>query len=828
MLATSRTEITMVFNTNEAINTILNYPEPSYLSVVEIMYNQEVLDVLSSLDYTEPNYNKIYDALYPDNINALKLIKKHTSRGRHNCSYKKTISGKGRYYIDSSAKKSHASLQNCYNRVRRLIVNGKLVAIDLSNAHLEIIKNIASFLKVPTDKYEILNFYCENRNQVLNDIMIKYDCDREVAKNYFIIILFGGSYDSWIINNNLLNKSSLKTEYMMKFEFAFDIIKQEINKLDIFNGFKVLEKQVNKKKDYKIERTALAILLQEIESKILVVMYQYLESKGCIIRIPIHDAKWFDDCNNITNNGTCNEFLIELSNEIKEKLGLIIPLDYENTAPTEEDLKWYANHKEFYDKYNETKHADKNIIEACDDDVGASCVVIKKFKDRLLRCGKVILVKYDNCWSFEKDEVNRHLANMIKDSNLYFYGSDGKRLYNYSNAVSHQMKCITAIRNSELIKVDNDFIKNITVRNKCYLPFIDGVYSFKDKKLYTYEELPEIPFTFKINRNFPKFHQSSYEDLMKRFIEPVFPDIKERNALLNRLARALAGHIEDKKWYGLGGARNSGKSKLIKLLQNSFGDFVSTFNANCLVYNKKSPVAEPAKGLMWVLNIWNSRLSCASEIEGDEKTTLNGGLIKKLASGGDAIKARGNYMDEVEFIPAFTPWFMYNEWYEVEPANACENLIQFTCPSKFVEADKLIDNCDILKLKDDTIDDFIRLDNIIDAFTLVILNNYDNILDLPESIVKFNKNDSTISIEEFIIKHFHKTKSDKDCIHMSHIKDIMIKYDYRLSPSNLRKKFETLKIGEYDAKHCVVNGNSSSGFKFLKYSNVDDDGNYEN
>lgn len=82
-------------------------------------------------------------------------------------------------------------------------------------------------LKVPYDKYEILNYYCENRNQVLNDIMLKFECDREVAKNYFIIILFGGSYDSWIINNNLMNQSHLKTDFMMKFEFAFDIIKQK-------------------------------------------------------------------------------------------------------------------------------------------------------------------------------------------------------------------------------------------------------------------------------------------------------------------------------------------------------------------------------------------------------------------------------------------------------------------------------------------------------------------------------------------------------------------------------------------------------------------------
>lgn len=814
----------MVFNSNETINSILNYPEPSFLSLVEIIYNNEVLDVLSSLDFTEPNYNKIRDALYPDNINALKLIKKHTSRNRHNCSYKKTISGKGRFYIDSSSKKSHASLQNCNSKVRRLIVDGKLVSIDLCNAHLEIIKNLASILKVPEEKYSILNYYCENRNQVLNNIMVEFDCDREVAKNYFIVILFGGSYDCWITHNNLLEKSGLKTEFMMKFEFAFDIIKQEFNKLEVFNGFKLLEKQVNKKKDWKIERTALAIFLQEIESKILIVMYQYLESKGCIIRIPIHDGIWFEDVKNICND----DFLVELSNEIKEKLNLIIPLDYENTTPTEADLKWYEEHKKFYEKYNENKNIDKNIISSSSDDEGAAVIVINKHKDNIIRCGNIILVKYESCWIFEKEEVNRVLSNWIKYSNIYFYGSDGQRLYNYSNAVSHQTKTITAIRNSDLIKVDNEFIKNINIKNKCYLPFNDGIYSFKDKKLFTYDELPDIPFTFKINRNFPKHNKSTYDDLFKRFLEPIFPDVDERKALLNRIARALAGHIEDKKWYGLGGARNSGKSKLIKLLQNSFGQFVSTFNANCLVLNKKSPVAEPAKALMWILNIWNSRLSCASEIEGDDKTVLNGNLIKRIVSGGDVIKARGNYMNEVEFVPAFTPWFMYNQWYEVEPSDACENLIQFTAPSKFVEAEKLIDGCDILKVKDDTIDDFIRLDAIIDAFTLVILDSYNNDTTLPASIIKFNSNDTSISVEEFVIKHFIKTKNPTDCVHMSHIRDIFIKYEYKLSSSNIRKKFETLKIGEYDAKNCIVNGEKSSGFKYVKYVNSDDNGIYEN
>jgi len=161
------------------------------------------------------------------------------------------------------------------------------------------------------------------------------------------------------------------------------------------------------------------------------------------------------------------------------------------------------------------------------------------------------------------------------------------------------------------------------------------------------------------------------------------------------------------------------------------------------------------------------------------------------------------------------------------PKDACEKLIQFTCPSKFVEAEKLIDGCDILKLNDDSIDDFIRLDGIIDAFTLLILDSYQDKAELPPSIVKLNTDETSMSIEEFINKHFHKTKYSTNCIHMSKLKQNLAKYEYKLSPANIRKKFETLKIGDYEAKHCSMDGKESSGFNNVKYVNADDDGVYE-
>ncbi len=37
----------------------------------------------------------------------------------------------------------------------------------------------------------------------------------------------------------------------------------------------------------------------------------------------------------------------------------------------------------------------------------------------------------------------------------------------------------------------NDKFYDNMIKNNKYLPFIDGIYSFKDKKLYTYSKLPE-------------------------------------------------------------------------------------------------------------------------------------------------------------------------------------------------------------------------------------------------------------------------------------------------------------------------------------------------
>jgi hypothetical protein len=804
-----------VFLSNPTIKAILDYPEPSNLSLIEIIYNPEVLDVLSSIDHTISNFNKIPNAIYPDNINALKVMKKFTARSRHNCIYTKTLIGKGRYYKDTKVKKGdYASLQNCNGKVRRLIVDGKLVAIDMVNAHLEIIKNIASILNIPSKKIEILNQYCNNRNQILNDIMLVYDCDREKAKNYFITTLFGGSYDTWITHNNLLDKTDLKTDFMMKFEFAFDFIKNEINKLDVMNGLKALEKQVNKKKDWNINKSAFAIFLQEIESKVLIVMYQKLESLGCIIRIPIHDGIWFEDCNNIANP----ELLNELSLDIKNKLGLNIPLDYENTKPTDDDLKWYQNHKEFYDIYNEKKHEDKNFIEGSNDDAGASRIVISKFGDCIIRCNDTIMVKENHCWSLDTKVVKRVLSNMVEKSNIYFMGGRDK-VFSYSNAVSHQKNCVIAICHSPLIKIDNDFITNIGANNKTYLPYLNGIWSFKDRKLYSYDELPNIHFLSIINLNLVEISKDEYDEFMNRVINPIFPIKIERDYFAHIISRSMAGHNEDKRWYGFSGLRDGGKGVLTDLMIYAFGKYFGTFDAGCLIKNDNNN--EPARQLGWIVEHLITRGLWSNELPtGLKRIIVNGILIKMLVSGGDLISARKLHENILTFKPNFTMCCLFNHMPDVEPVDALENYLEICFKSKFVYAHELVDGAELYKLRDDNIKNDIKDDRYISAFTWWILNAYDDKIPTPDIIQKnsdaINKSEVKLSVDKFILKNF-KNGTNKDRLHTSEISGILDDNGFSLSNKDIHRQFRICQIGEYKDE-IRIDGIKKSGYVNIIYN----------
>ena len=197
------------------------------------------------------------------------------------------------------------------------------------------------------------------------------------------------------------------------------------------------------------------------------------------------------------------------------------------------------------------------IIDGSKDDIGASQIVVEYYKGLLTICKGVLYVNYEDIWINNQVQVYKILINMIEKLDIMFYGADGKRKYHYNKSIKHIKDCIVCIKANQSIINDN-FYDDMINNNKYYMPFKDCIYSFLDKKTYTYGELPNIHFTYKINRYFPKFNKTDHDDLMNKVVIPIYPDEEEQKYNAHIKARALAGCYHDKEWYGYGGSRNSG------------------------------------------------------------------------------------------------------------------------------------------------------------------------------------------------------------------------------------------------------------------------------
>lgn len=464
------------------------------------------------------------------------------------------------------------------------------------------------------------------------------------------------------------------------------------------------------------------------------------------------------------------------------------------------------------------------LIDGANDDIGASEIVVNHYDGHLIICNGILYVKHNDVWVYNEKQVDKLLIDMIGKLDIMFFGADGKRKYHYNKSLKHIKDCIGCIKANQTI-VNNKFYDDMINNNKYYLPFNDGIYSFKDKKLYKYDELPNVNFFYKINRNFPIYNKNDYDELMNRVIIPIYPNEDERNYNAHIKARALACCYEDKIWYGYSGSRNSGKGVETKILKSAFGDYVVDFNAKCLVSNKFGN-PEPAKALSWVVDKRNARIIISNEIDGDENTVLNGAFIKTLASGGDAMEGRKNYQDEITFIPQFTMFLCYNHFYKVEPADATENLEQFEYKSKFVSADDLIDGCPYLKLKDDNIKEFIKENKIIDAYILYILNAFTNPrMKTPESVkisTETNNGEQQTPIETFIIKNFITTNDSKDRMHTERICEILNDNSYKISTIEAGKLMNRIGIGKYN-KMCNVDKLRTRGYDYIKFIGKNDE-----
>jgi hypothetical protein len=292
------------------------------------------------------------------------------------------------------------------------------------------------------------------------------------------------------------------------------------------------------------------------------------------------------------------------------------------------------------------------------------------------------------------------------------------------------------------------------------------------------------------------------------------------------LARGLAGDMMKRIMFGLG-MSNTGKGIMTKALQLSCGQYVDTFNAENLAYSTSS--SDEAQKLRQ-----HKRIVVSNEITNDK--ALNGNIIKKVCSGGDALKGRLHGGLETSFVPQFLTLLLANDVPEIKPYDdALVNRVRVYSYTK-----SFVDEPNEFQLKKDP-----NLEN--EMTTLRFQRCFVGLM--IKSYLKFNDEDKRVETEPFEVMMAKKEwmGDDKDSGIMSKFLEI---YEITNDPKDFvkSKDIETWvsikkvasyrklamelkmyavdnsfdKVRNVDKKICKVVMKVWYGIKFINYSDVEE------
>jgi hypothetical protein len=96
--------------------------------------------------------------------------------------------------------KDYISAITLRREIRGTIFNKNYIDIDIANCHPAISLQLAKALNLECSNLE---YYVENRNEVLELVQKTYNVNRDIAKNLFIRLLYSGTFSTWATDNNI-------------------------------------------------------------------------------------------------------------------------------------------------------------------------------------------------------------------------------------------------------------------------------------------------------------------------------------------------------------------------------------------------------------------------------------------------------------------------------------------------------------------------------------------------------------------------------------------------------------------------------------------------
>jgi hypothetical protein len=795
--------------------------------------NKNIIEYLEIVDKRKADYIIENYELLKDNFRAsseerlkfmdidpLTLFKKYISKSKKvkglNNSNQILVKYKqnndiGRYWAVGSL-----SLQNIPREIRHTISNEYYYDIDIKNCHPSLICQYAEKNELECSN---IKYYIENREQIFNEMKTKYDVNKDDIKTGFLSILNGGKGFLGLKEKDIpeiVKKYKNDVELVQKYIFEHEEAYKESG---VKNAKKKQEKN-NKSSSNELGST-MNIMLCDIENNILQTMINFLKKKKLFKTSLVMVFDGFMIYKNDLKDYNIDKLLNELEEEVFNYTQFKIKLEVKpmnNLIDVPDDYKCIE----------EDNLEDLNVIKT--DSEGAD-KILKQLEGKLYMCKDVIYYKYDNKWENEIKIVKRLLKNLIMEVSFVKNKkatkkdiTEGEEIINilgieYCNKKYEHYSADNAGASNILdvllskIPIKNDLNKYILNSSKHKIFFKNGYYDFK--KLLFIDNFDNVETMIKIERNFGERNLDDEQKVLNILFKPIFRE--DTNEALLFFSRALAGEVADKLWAIILGSRDAGKGVNQDALMASFQDYVTSFNADSLLFDVNG--GDAAKKLSWAYDFDKSRLAFSNEMKIDNSIKLDGNLIKKLCSGGDEILTRKNNIDEKRCQPQTTCVFCCNDIPKIDPNDVYEKLIPFSIKTKFIESEiteEILKENPYYHKSDPYLRDMVKTEEwFINAVTHLIINSYkpekvklnDNMKDHLEA---FQNGDNIFDIFN---ESFEITRNEKDKVDNKHIKEFITGNKLNISFPKIVNLYMSKGINN---KVCKINNKSTRGFIGLK------------
>jgi P4 family phage/plasmid primase-like protien len=529
-------------------------------------------------------------------------------------------------------------LYNIRREIRHTLASENYTDIDIDNAHPTLLlqKLNQAGIKAPC-----LTAYVNNRQEWLNMVITHYKINtlekikaephliKDIPKDLFIRILFGGGFKAWTDKWGV-ESATTNTKIV---EFIMEV--EVINEWIVMANPELIEiAKKNKPESHNINGTTCSYYLQECEVQILEVIYKY-----CVKNKYIRDD----------NAVLCADGLMIEKKYYKPEL--LSELEEEIRTNTEFNLK--LSNKEMNLGYNEIldKHLKFSYKFRTYSTAETAYIFSVLYMNKFVYVNSNLYEYTGVYWKKESDNRNTAINDQLQGSFIKYITAIVARMISETteeakadSEFEKKMKSLNSLM-SDVIKNINsngnrkalidDILYAITRNhvemdaNPNFIAFNNGVYDL-DKAKWTKPKYDQyISMSTGWNWNFAGTDHKCLDSLLNT----IFPNRKIRDHYLMILSTGLWG-TSIEKIINAKGEGGNGKGLLNELMLRAVGDYGYTVPSTVFVSEIKEG-ANPA-----IANLHKKRLVIGSEPEENRK--INTSAIKTI-TGGATVNCRGLY-----------------------------------------------------------------------------------------------------------------------------------------------------------------------------------------